>query len=1228
MPGGGKSKLAFFSIFCLGLLAPLFGTTTAAASRPHQFIGAFGSKCIAEPCTGESLKKPAGVAVNEETGDVYVVDEGADRVARFDREGNFLSEFDGSGALPGEASAAGALGRGGEVDTGRFEGPQGVAVDNSCLLRKLSKAECEAQDPSSGDVYVMDAGINHRVIDKYSAAGEYLGQITEGEEGGVKERFGRALDGVAVGPDGNVWIYQETRVLQKYDDQTPNAFLEAKGISLPCCGEPGFAIDGQGAFYVSHGEEANRRIAKLASTGNVIRAELLAEGASSVAADQLANNVLIDNPTSVAVLNPAMEEVERLGEENGERHLAEAAGVGVDSSGGSLYVGEDASAPASAVVVFGLAQASTPRIEDESFAEVTARSARLVAQINPLSEEGEAPTTYRFEYGRCLAATRCPESGYEASVPVPAGQIQADFESHTVATTLEGLQPATTYHFRVLAQNGHGEGEPGAEGVLATQGSGGPLALPDGRGWELVSPPDKLGAQIEPISETGVVQAAAGGGAVTYLANTPTEAEPQGYTNEVQILSRRETAAWSTRDIAIPHTSPTGLASGPGPEYKFFSPELQLSALQPFGRFIPQLSEEANQPTAYLHDLGEGCGSGCFRPLVTGKSGMANVPEGTQFGEEESCPLSNHIACGPEFLGATEDISSVVLRSNVALLPGTIGGELYEWSAGALTPVSVLPGGAGPSPAPNGLGNERRGAAQRAISNDGTRIVWESHEALYLRDTARGETVQLDKAECETTTGCSSGGGRVQIASADGSRIYFTDTHKLSADAGAEPIEQRADLYECKIIVSAGELDCELSDLTPKQGSEAADVQGSVLGASEDGSHIYFVAEGVVSGAANALGQHAVAGKPNLYLLRGASTSFVTTLARGDETDWGELAGTPEPQRGQPTRVSPDGRFLELMSEARLTGYDNRDVTTGEPAAEVYLYDATSGHLVCASCEPSGARPVGLEYHKLEPGSGGLVGGPRDVWPATALVAANVPGWTAMALDRSRYQPRYLSGEGRLFFDSADALVPQDTNGTQDVYEYETPGVGSCSESVETYSARSGGCVALISSGQSTQESAFLDASESGDDVFFLSSAHLARIDTDTARDVYDAHVCTGAEPCIAYARSEETSCDSETACKGAAGPPLQIYGEPASATLPSTGNIAPATGPANVTTNTKKRKSAEQIRRERLAKALKACHAKTSKKKRKACERAAHKRYAKPGSKAKAKAKRRGGGR
>jgi NHL repeat len=1235
--------------------------TPTFAARAHEFKEAFGEACIVEPCEGAALKEPAGVAVNEATGDVYVVDKGAGRVVRFSESGVFQSEFKGTSATGGGTLTSGSstiesvLVETGAFEVGQeisasgletgttitavgpnsesleiskpataselatlsahqgFETAETIAVDNSCALRKVSdpgleQKQCEEEDPSNGHVYVVDGGSveqGHLVIDKYTSGGEYVGQITDGSGG----RFSRVIEGVAVDPQGHVWIVQENRTLSRFSNAKANVFealVELTGFSdFPLPG--GFSVDSNGSFYLRHGDPSTSKIAKVSSSGALQIEELDPEFSSSVATEQTTDSSFVDNLTSIAVFDSEGTLLEHLGEENGEEHLSEGRGIGVNAASSSFYV---ADAGSDTVVVFGPAKPTTPKVEGEAFSQVSSNSASLAARINPRSEPSEQATSYRFQYGRCSSATSCQESGYEASAPIPDGQISPDFEVHSVSVEITGLQSNTTYHFKVTAENSNGKGE-GEEVTFTTQGVGGEVVLPDNRGWELVSPPDKQGALIEPIAETGVVQAAATGDGVTYLANAPTEAQPQGYSNQVQVLSRRGPAAWSSRDIAISHPGAAGLTVGPGQEYKFFDPHLGLGAVQPFGEFNPALSEEASESTAYLHDLSDACGAHCFRPLVTGKAGFANVPEGTQFGEEEACKprsggLAEKIACGPEFLGASESLSQVVLRVSVTPESGaSFLGGLYEWSGGSLSQVNVLPPPGEETALGASLGLEDK-AARGAISADGARVMWSlpgANPSLYLRDMSIGQTVQLDAAETGCGS-CESGGARFQIASADGSRVFFTDERKLSKGSGASAIEHQADLYECKITMSGGEPACALTDLTPPNGEEGAAVLGGVLGASGDGSYIYFVAKGVLSNTANARGQSAIRGLPNVYVSHSGMTSFIATLSGGDEHDWEEILAH------QPTRVSSNGQWLELMSEASLTGYDNRDAATGKRTAEVYLYDATSGRLSCASCEPTGVRPIGVEYQKLVP-PGGLVGGPRGIWPASALVGANVPGWPQVAVNSSRYQPRYLTDSGRLFFNTVGALLPQDANGTQDVYQYEPPGVGNCSETSDTFSARSGGCVGLISAGRSAQESAFLDASESGDDVFFLTSAVLSSLDTDTAFDVYDAHVCTSGSPCITFPDVQSPPCTTEASCKASPTPQPSIFGAPASATFQGPGNLTPVPPPPP-----KKAESKAQ----KLAKALKACRAKKSKHKRKVCERQARKKYGAKKKKSKAK--------
>jgi hypothetical protein len=247
--------------------------------------------------------------------------------------------------------------------------------------------------------------------------------------------------------------------------------------------------------------------------------------------------------------------------------------------------------------------------------------------------------------------------------------------------------------------------------------------------------------------------------------------------------------------------------------------------------------------------------------------------------------------------------------------------------------------------------------------------------------------------------------------------------------------------------------------------------------------------------------------------------------------------------------------------------------------------------LTCASCNPTGARPLGVlgetnqrrlvDYDALWEGQ----------W-----LAANVPGWTPVGLigTRSVYQPRYLSDSGRLFFDSSDALVPADVNGQEDVYEYEPAGVPAGSpyacgpastdasdvfEPAKRYQTVGGqaeteaGCVALISSGTSSEESAFLDASESGGDVFFLTTSKLALADYDTSYDVYDAHECTSEAQCASPEQATSPPCETESSCKAAPSPQPEIYGAPASATFSGAGNITqpPPAPPKKVTKKTVK---------------------------------------------------------
>lgn len=1249
------------------LLATCAFASPASATRTHIFDFAFGA--------GE-LQGPQGIALNETSGNVYVVDPGVPQIDEYSESGTPLSQFDGAAA-----------------PTGPLEAPKDIAVDNSK----------NPLDPSEGDVYVSGevkvAGEPVHLIYKFSEGGTYLGQITTGSAGAP---FGE-LFGIAVDPAGQLWAYQESAAgfgeVIHYTDALENEL--AGSCESPRGAKPGLAVDFEDNLYVNTLEE----FAKLNSSCEQLIPALgkgdASEPGSAASVDSENNQVYVDEFSSVAHFTAEAELIDRFGSEeaSAEGDLKEGTGIAVNAASTKrlVYIADHG---ANEVKVYE--EAVLPTVQTLAPTDLGPEKATLNATVNP---EGVQVSSCVFEYGESTAygqSVPCEPSPGAGEAPVvlsakPAGleagktyhyrvvaantsgssagkdqsftlgpglegagvsDVSADaatfnatINPHHASTEaffqygpstaygsnvpaspialgegegpvevapqhVQGLSASSTYHFRVVAIQ-EGRQFPGPDQSFTTQGGGGPLTLLDGRGWELVSPPEKHGGVIEaPGGAAGLAQAAGGGGAVSYLANAPTEASPEGSAGLIQVLSTHGASGWSSKDIANPHGGrTTGRGATTGPEYMLFSEELSAGLIQPWGLFEPSLSEAASEQTPYIRTLG-GCASGCYEPLVSAKPGHQNALAG--FGEELPCEEENgkepttETLCGPLFLGASPDLEHVVLLSAAPLSVGAGREQLYEWSAGgALSEVSLLPKNeAGEElPAPEGQarlgvgllkGSETVGAVKHAIAEDGRRVFWEvaggagptAPHTLYVRDSERGETLELDSAEaaCLTEAKCISGGGRFQIASTDGGRVLFSDLHRLSKDAGAE-----GDLYECELAIKGEKLACDLSDLTPEAGGEGARVQGSVLGASEDLSTVYFVGLGALATGANARGQSPLDGQPNLYVRRGGQLSFIATLSEGDALNW---QGRDE---FQPARVSSDGRYLAFMSERSLSGYDNRDAVSGRPDAEVYEYDAQGGKLSCVSCNPSGARPRGMEFGQLHEEEL-VLGQESGTWLGSGWVAALLPGSPSFTTGGSAYQTRSLTDSGRVFFDQLDPLLPQDVNGNWDVYEREPSGVGGCKPGVQGFEGASESCLGMISSGTSARQSILLDSSKSGADVFILTAERLTGKDIDESRDVYDVHECAVGWSCPSEEAVPSPPCSTEASCRAAPSRQPEIFGAPASASFSGPGNPPP---PPPV-------KPKPPTRHELLLKALASCHKRFShsKAKRSSCERQARHKY------------------
>ena len=1187
-------------------LCQITGTKPASiAGQEHECNGAAGSDT---PSHGFST--PRGITVDQATGEIYVLDP----------EHEAVDVFSAGGAYVGARSIALSSVPGG------FPGGE-----HSVLTRSV------AVDDFNGHVYVSVGGGNPppgaRVYE-FDAAGKYVTTWTGGEcqagSGNVGEpkacstpagSFGEGLVSVAAdNATGRIYVSENNSELTYVFDASGRYLTQfSHSFRTP----QGTAVDqASGRVYVSDDSEPF-------GPGVVdVFERLVVPDVTTEAASEL-------TPVSATLdgrVNPQGLPLTPLTGCHFDWGATASYGQSAPCVPAAAEIPADSSPHAVTAHLTGLVSGTTyhyrlvagnangsstdepprdstfqtpgPLIADESVSEVAATSASFAAGIVPFGH----PTSYYFQYG-----TAPDFSGAVAAPAAPGEAIGSGATEINVSRHVQtGLVAGTLYYLRVVAVSELQTGVPtlvyGETRTFTTQAIG-VSPLPDGRAWEQVSPLDKHGAHLEAteFASEQAVQASANGGAVTYLASAPTEPEPEGFANRMQVLSTRGPGGWESHDIGTPQVGVAGVGGfGGGQLYKQFASDLSVAALQPFGAFDPSLSSQASEQTAFLRTNYHGADAtslctprteACYTPLVTGRPGFANVPEGTHFSTTGECPGNgNQTSCGPEFRAGTPDMAHVVVSSNVPLtgtpLEFAAGRHaLYEWTAGSLKLVSVVPqtGGGEVQAAPgdigdgnrdeqggSGGGDGQRGTQQTAdvVSTSGSRVVWTNSEDghLYLSDTSGAQTkaVQLD---AELT-----GQEPVfQTANAELTELYFTD---------------EGDLYRYTVAEAGG-----LERLT-----EGAEVQGTVLGASTDGSWLYFVADGAIAGTTGA-----TAGEPNLYVLHDGSTRFIAALSPKDGPDWAHHGGVDE----STARVSPNGHWLAFMSQQRLTGYDNRDASSGKPDQEVYLYNGESRHLICASCRPTGARPSGVESAgKTEGGANAsLALGGDGIWNTGEWVAANLPGWTLHG-----YQPRYLSNDGRVFFNSSDALVPQDVNGTQDVYEWEPSGTVNgegkpvCTEASATFSERSGGCLGLISSGEGTQESAFVDASESGGDVYFITANRVLAQDGDTSLDVYDAHECSSSAPCLGPPATQPPACSNLDSCRAAPAPPPEVFSSPASATFSGAGNPPPPPGA--------KPKTPAQIRAEHLTKALKACHKDKKKSKRKACERAAHKKYATKASK------------
>ena len=253
--------------------------------------------------------------------------------------------------------------------------------------------------------------------------------------------------------------------------------------------------------------------------------------------------------------------------------------------------------------------------------------------------------------------------------------------------------------------------------------------------------------------------------------------------------------------------------------------------------------------------------------------------------------------------------------------------------------------------------------------------------------------------------------------------------------------------------------------------------------------------------------------------------------------------GAPNPLNNA-ARVSADGAQLLFESRARLTGYNNSALNNGEAATEVFAYEAGGG-LLCISCNPAGTLPAAKELRAPFSNPDEKLNAKTGVWGAAWIPTVEHPLYASNVLSEDG---------GRIFFNSFDPLLRRDTNGAQDVYEWEAPGTGSCAKESPSFHSPNGGCLYLISSGESSSESTFIAAGPDGRDVFFTTEAGLLPEDPGSF-DIYDARAGGG------FPRPTEAAVCEGEACQSP--PSLPNDPTPASSAFEGAGNVVePAAKP------------------------------------------------------------------
>jgi DNA-binding beta-propeller fold protein YncE len=1054
-------------------------------------ISSFGSPGSGNGQFGQGFfSGPAGVAVDQSNGDVYVVDRANGRVEKFDSSGAYLTQFNGT-ATP----------------AGSFSSPSSVAVD-----------------PTSGDVYVVDAGNN--VIDKFDSSGNLViafgsggalnGSATPASTFAFPITSGEPLPGIAVDSSGRLYVgdvgngvVDEFNSSGEYQGHLGTGTLSAPSQLAVDSSDDVFAADSSTQSIVKFDAGGNQLVSFPTNTTRTLRGLTVAGDSAHVYASFLPTSFLESSPVLIFAM-VTIPDVATGTPSNVQQTTATVEGT-VNPDGVPLtdchfvytddgdfkangYSGPDAKtapcvpavssipadrsehrvtadlgglSPNAAYHVRLLASntngsshgqdrtfrtSGPPSVDETSVSDVTTTEAILKGKVNP--ENFDA--TYHFEYGTTTA--------YGASAPVPDGDLGAGSSDQVASTPISGLSPGTTYNFRVVAQSTQGTTR-GPDQAFTTYSTptassncpnerlreeNNSTALPDCRAYELVTPNQKDGNGIGLPKDQADAIVAADGRHVEYAPNTTGSFGDATNALGPRFVATRGASGWESTFVGLPapahpELTEVGIVVGASSDLSriFYESPTSLDPL-----------DQDGVTDVYARNLD------------------GSVSWISQNGALATAPISS------EFVGTSADGSHVLFATEQALTPAAqslrAGKELYERVGETTNLVGVRTEGSLTSAcgaiAGSGRSDTYGGTVAGSISSDGSRVFFESPDPrgsgdascsptaggsqpgeLYVRQDAATTTEISLSHRAGSLGNPAPDGATYRGASTDGSRVLFTSPDLLTDDAALQAGESEA-LYAYDVGAGALKFIASGVPLIAERGQPMI---------SDDASHVYFL--GSVPGKGS--------GGKNLYLWDEGNISYLSPAPRESLVDQGAPPNA---------RVASDGSALAFTAGQNLTGYDSHGQT------EIYLYRASSGSLVCISCDPTNSIP-----------------------PAVSPFTAPDLGGTA-EIDVSRAGlSRAISSDGRMvFFDSALPLVARDTNtGANPSCQAHPAGVQGTGCDVYEYE---NGTIHLISSGTG-RPSHLVGVSSDGADVIINTTNPLVPQDRDGGYgNLFDARIDGG----------------------------------------------------------------------------------------------------------------------